>query len=114
MKTIDWAKGLPFALTLTDADGIILYMNDQAIADFANDGGADLLGKNVFACHPPAAQEKMRQILQTQCPNVYTVEKKGIRKFIYQCPWYDEGILGGLLEVVIPLPSEIPHFVRND
>ena len=45
--------------------------------------------------------------------NVYTIEKHGIKKLIYQAPWYRDGEFAGLVELAIELPAELPHFVRS-
>ena len=34
-----------------DTEGIIIYMNEAAIRNYAKDGGAALIGKNLMDCH---------------------------------------------------------------
>ena len=41
------------------------------------------------------------------------IEKKGIKKFVYQSPWYQEGQYAGFVEFVLEIPFELPHFVRS-
>jgi len=55
----------------------------------------------------------MQEILETGKPNAYTIEKKGIKKFIYQAAWYDENNEVGLIEFSFEIPFEIPHFDRT-
>lgn len=112
MQTYDWARELPFAVLLTDADGKLLYLNARAVVNFADEGGAELIGKNIFNCHPPAAQEKIRQLMTAHTTHVYTIEKNGINKLVYQCPWYRQGVFAGLVELSIELSEKMPHFSR--
>jgi hypothetical protein len=63
--------------------------------------------------HQPAAQEKLRSLYQNPEPNVYTTEKNGQKKLIYQTPVYEDGVLIGVVELSLPLPAEVPHFKRD-
>ena len=45
-------------------------------------------------------------------PNVYTIEKNGIKKLIYQSPWFENGEMKGLVELSLEIPFEMPHFIR--
>ncbi|MDD2576134.1 MAG: diguanylate cyclase, partial [Bacteroidales bacterium] len=45
--------------------------------------------------------------------NAYTIEKEGLKKLIYQTPWYENGEFGGLVEFSIVIPMDMPHFVRG-
>jgi hypothetical protein len=48
---MDWIKIFSAAITICNKEGIITYLNDQAAAMFANNGGYDLIGKSLFECH---------------------------------------------------------------
>ena len=113
MNSMDWIQDFPGAVTLCDTHGIILQMNKAAEKVFASDGGSSLIGTNALDCHPQPAREKMQQMLDTQSTNVYTIEKNGRNKLIYQAPWYNEGMFAGLVELSLELPSELPHFIRK-
>ncbi len=76
MKSNHWMKNFKGAITVCDKDGIILEMNDKAIRDFQDEGGEKLIGSNVLDCHPEPAQTKLRELLQHQQTNVYTIEKR--------------------------------------
>ena len=108
-----WTKDVDFAITICDQDGLILGMNDKSCKTFAKYGGSELLGESIFSCHPSGAQEKIRQIFSTHNPNVYTIEKDGQKKLIYQAPWYEHGELRGLVELSLVIPAEMPHYQRN-
>ena len=45
--------------------------------------------------------------------NIYTIEKRGVRKLIYQTVWRREGRIGGLVEFSLEIPAELPHYVRG-
>ncbi len=109
----EWIKEFRGAVVVCDPDGVILEMNDAAIRSNAEDGGAKLIGKNVLDCHPAPAREKLEVFMARRAPNVYTVEKRGVKKLVYQTPWEAEGRYAGFLEVVLEIPSVIPHFVRE-
>jgi transcriptional regulator with PAS, ATPase and Fis domain len=111
--TGEWMRELRAAITVTAADGTILEMNEQSIATFARDGGAALLGRCVFDCHPEPARSRTRRLYKTREPNHYTITKNGRKKIIHQIPWYKEGEFAGVVEISVPIPNEIPHFNRD-
>ena len=113
MTDIDLTKDLPFAMTICDCDGVIIFMNQKATEIFANDGGRALIGKNLLDCHPEPARTKLISMLKNREKNVYTIEKKGIRKIIYQVPWFDGEEYKGFIELSLEIPIEMPHFVRD-
>lgn len=109
----DWALEFPGAVTVCDRDFTIIYMNDKSAKTFAKWGGEALLGKSLEGCHKPESIATMRRILETGEPNVYTIEKEGQKKLIYQAPWRKEGVIAGLVELSLVLPAEMPHFKRS-
>ena len=113
MKRCAWVQEFSAAVTVTDRDGKIIEMNAQAVKTFEKDGGEKLIGRSVFDCHPEPAQVKLRAIMETQKPNVYTIEKAGKKKLVYQAPWYEKGKYAGVVELAVEIPFELPHFVRD-
>jgi hypothetical protein len=113
VQTLDWIEELEAAVTVTDAGGRILAMNGTAREVFAADGGAALIGGSVFACPPEPARTRTLELYRDRAPNHYTVSKKGRRKIIHQMPWFHEGQFAGFVEISIPIPDEMPHFVRS-
>jgi transcriptional regulator with PAS, ATPase and Fis domain len=109
---INWPKELSVAITVSDKDGKIIEMNDRSAEVFAKYGGYSLIGKQLNDCHQPASQEIMAGIIQNQSVNVYTIEKNGVKKLIYQCPWFYEGEYAGLVELSMVIPEKLPHFIR--
>lgn len=108
-----WEEDAPFAVTVCDAQGIIRRMNRRACETFAKYGGSDLIGRNLLDCHPGASREKLAELLRNPRVNSYTIDKGGIRKLIYQAPVYENGEFAGLVELSLPIPVEMPHFVRG-
>jgi hypothetical protein len=108
-----WINEFPGMIIVCDSKGIILEMNDVAVKSFASDGGRKLIGTDVLACHPQPAREKVEALLESGQRNVYTIRKNGIKKMIYQSPWYQDGKYAGFVEFSLEIPEEIPHFVRS-
>jgi len=113
MKENEWVKEFPGSITICDKDGILLEMNDAAEKVFEDDGGRKLLGSNVLDCHPEPARTQTEELLTKQINNVYTIEKDGIKKLIYQSPWYKDGKFAGLVEISLEIPFELQHFIRT-
>jgi hypothetical protein len=108
-----WFREFPASVTVCDTDGVILDMNSAATSAFAREGGAALIGTNVLDCHPEPARSKLEELLRSAATNCYTIEKEGKRKLIFQAPWFEGGTYRGLIELSLPLPETIPHFVRD-
>jgi transcriptional regulator with PAS, ATPase and Fis domain len=114
----DWIDDFSAAITVCDRDGIITEMNDKACTIFERYGGKALIGKSLFDCHPVEAAKKIKALLQADPAekriNAYTIEKSGIRKLIYQAPWFDiSGKTAGLVEISMEVPEQMQHFVRK-
>ena len=108
-----WVEEFPGTITVCDQDGIILEMNDKSAKSYEDEGGRKLIGSNLLACHPEPARSKTKQLLESAQPNIYTIEKNGIKKLVYQSPWYQGGKYAGIVELVLEIPFEMPHFVRK-
>ena len=113
MTQANWFNEFPGAVTICDPDGVILDMNERSAQAFAADGGRDLIGTNMLDCHPEPARSKVAELLRIQQKNVYTIEKRGVNKLIYQTPWFENGEYGGFIELSLEIPAEMPHFIRQ-
>lgn len=98
---MDYFKEVNLAVTICDKEGKILEMNDKSRKTFLKPGQEDLIGKNVLDCHPEPAHSLLADMLQNPRTNVYTIEKKGVKKLIYQTPWYVEGEFMGFMELSV-------------
>jgi hypothetical protein len=108
-----WIKEFPASVTVCDPEGIIIEMNAMAARTFAKDGGLALIGKSLYDCHPDPARGKLERLLDDRKTNIYTIEKNGVKKLIYQSPWYKEGAYAGFIEFSFEIPFTIPHFIRE-
>ncbi|MCJ7723783.1 MAG: hypothetical protein MUP03_06590 [Anaerolineales bacterium] len=113
MSVYDWVKEFPGDITVCDPRGIILEMNEKAARSLEVEGGRKLIGSNLLDCHPEPARSKLEGMLAACQTNIYTIEKKGIKKLIYQTPWYQNGVYAGFLELSLEIPFDMPHFIRT-
>jgi transcriptional regulator with PAS, ATPase and Fis domain len=110
---VNWKDELSVAITVCDKDGTILEMNQKFAASFSKEGGYQLIGKNLFECHSQESVNKIHELITKEKTNVYTIEKNGVKKLIYQSPWFDSGELKGLVELTFEIPFDMPHFIRS-
>jgi hypothetical protein len=113
MTDHEWIKEFPATIIVCDPDGIILAMNDRAARHYEKDGGYALIGRNLLDCHPEPARGKVEAMLAAHEKNIYTIEKAGVKKFVHQSPWYQQGQYAGFVELVFEIPWEMPRFVRS-
>ncbi len=113
MNESGWANGFPGAITVCDEHGVIVDMNDKAATTHEADGGRALIGSDLRDCHPGGARAKVETLFERREPNVYTIRKNGIRKLIYQSPWYRDGRFAGIVELSLQIPDEMPEFIRG-
>lgn len=112
MHLENWVNNANVAITICDPEGIILEMNEKSCQVFAEDGGKSLIGANVLECHPEGARKKLVDMLKEQTANCYTIEKNGIKKLVYETPWYKDGNYMGFVEIIIEIPKDIPNYLR--
>ena len=114
MSGIEWVEEFPGAVTVCDTEGRIIGMNGRSREAFAADGGAGLIGANVFDCHPEPSRSKLAGLMAERKTNVYTIQKDGRKKLIYQAPWYKHGVFAGFVELSFEIPPALPHFDRDN
>ncbi len=108
-----WFKYFPGPITVTDENAIIIEMNEASAEMFKEEGGFALIGSSVIDCHPKSVQEKVRRIYDEKKPNVYSIQKDGKKKLIYQAPIFEDEKFAGVVEMCLPLPEDVPHFNRD-
>ncbi len=113
MIKMEWFEKLDGNVIVCDSEGIIIYMNETAIRNYEKDGGAALIGKDLMDCHNETSRKKIIEIMTTHQKNVYTIEKRGKKKIIYQTPWMDSDVFKGIVELSLEIPFEMPHFKRD-
>lgn len=110
----DYFEFADLAVTVCGKDGEILDMNGKSVKTFVKPDMEPLIGKNVLDCHPEPARSLLADMLENPRTNVYTVEKEGLKKLIFQTPWYDgNGEYAGFMELSMVLPEVIPNRVRT-
>lgn len=95
------------AVTVSDTGGVVLYQNEKSVAV-----NGDVRGKSMIPCHNERSREIIRRLVDEGGTNVYTIEKKGVHKLIYQTVWREGGEVRGLVEFSIETPEDMPHYVR--
>ena len=107
---LEYFHNVPFSVTVCDKDGKILEMNDTAERVLSH--GKHIIGQNLLDCHPEPARTKLVEMLKNHNLNAYTIEKNGVKKLIYQSPWFENGEFAGYIELSMEIPMEMPHYVR--
>jgi transcriptional regulator with PAS, ATPase and Fis domain len=110
---MEFIEKLDGNVIVSDADCKVIYMNERAVRAYEKDGGKDLIGRDLLACHSEASRNKILEIMASGQKNVYTIEKKGKKKIIYQSPWFVDGVFRGIVELSLEIPVEMPHFIRG-
>lgn len=105
----EWLDGANMSVTVTNRDGIIIYAN----ANNEIDNYQELLGRDVFECHPEPALSLLREMYSQPRDNTYTIEKNGRKKLIHQTPWYQAGEFAGYIELSFVIPVDMPHHKRD-
>lgn len=110
---MEWIEKLEGNVIVSNAKGRIIYMNEKALRHYEKEGGASLIGRDLLECHSEASRARILQIMTSGQKNVYTIEKRGQRKIIYQSPWFSDGEFRGIIELSLEIPAEMPHFIRG-
>jgi PAS domain-containing protein len=113
MEKHAWVDSFPGSITVCNREGRIIEMNAASLEYFKEDGGEALLGSSVFDCHPEPSRSKLSQMIEKGSANLYTIERDGQKKLVCQVPWYLEGQYAGFVELLVPLPLDMPHFNRD-
>jgi len=110
---VNWMEECALSIIVSDPSGKILYMNTVAADAYLHLGGKLLIGSSMFECHPEPALTKLKELMDQRHSNVYTIEKNGIHKMVLQSPWVQDGTYAGYIELIFPIPVEIPHYIRG-
>ena len=91
-------------VVLCNLEHIVIYMNRLAGERYAKSGGMALVGKSIFDCHPPKANEMIRRVVawfqESGSHNlIYTFRNDEENKDVYMVALRDEsGALIGYYE----------------
>jgi transcriptional regulator with PAS, ATPase and Fis domain len=105
--------GLRATVTVADEDGHIVFLNDRAIAHYADRGGRELIGTHLHDCHNTTSQKKIRQMYARYragdlSPTRYHQQEDRTARTIVVLPIIVEGKFRGVAELIW---SERPEFV---
>lgn len=103
-----WNDELDCAVTVCDTEGVVLYQNRRS-----REVNGDVQGRSLIPCHNERSRAIIRRLLDEGGRNVYTIEKKGVRKLIYQTVWREKGVVSGLVEYSMEIPAQMPHYIRQ-
>ncbi|MBQ8493465.1 MAG: PAS sensor protein [Alistipes sp.] len=96
------------AITVCDLDGVVLYQNKRSV-----EVNGDVRGRSMIPCHSQRSREIIARLMSEGANNAYTISKRGLKKLIYQTPWYESGEVAGLVEFSLEIPEDMPHYVRE-
>lgn len=111
----NWAEGLDeVAITITNSKGEFIDMNKTSKQVNLKDITKTVVGQHISHCHNARSNKIIEGMINNKSKNIYTITKNGRKKLIYQSPWFEEdGSFGGLIEISMFLPDELPHYNRD-
>jgi len=112
MPEYPWIDTLPGAVTVCNRDGFIIFMNQKSKDTFSN-GDEGMIGQSIYDCHSPESVRIIQELLLSGRSNSYTISKNGVRKFIHQTPFFQNGEVAGLVEFSFVIPEDLPHHIRD-
>jgi hypothetical protein len=110
----EWMQTYPAEIMVCDAAGTILEMSDVAIQIYEKEGGAALIGKNVFEHHDEKARKQMMAVVNQRKHVIYTTEKGGLKKLVSIAPWFRDGEYAGFALIVLDLPENISNINKDE
>ena len=109
----EWIATYPAEIMVCDQDGTILEMSDVSIQIYEKEGGAKMIGRNIFEHHAEPAKSQMINVVKQKRHVIYTTEKGGLKKLVSIAPWYREGNYAGFALIVLDLPEKLPNIVKD-
>ena len=110
----NWTETTPVSITVCDRDGKIVEMNAASRETFTKYGGEKLLGQSLYDCHNENSGRIIRELMDENRSNIYMIERGGKRQLICQLPYQDGDAVGGLVEIFIDLPENMPTHKRGE
>jgi len=98
--------GIQASITIADENERIVYLNDMAVEHYGDQGGDALLGSNVYDCHNPTSQDKIRELYSRyragdRTPVRYHTEKRdGHAESVVLFPLVVDGFFRGVAELM--------------
>jgi hypothetical protein len=111
--TSEWIATYPAEIMVCDQIGTILEMSNVSVQVYEKEGGAKMIGRNVFEHHQEPAKSQMMDVVNQKRHVIYTTEKGGVKKLVSIAPWYRDGEYSGFALIVLDLPAKIPNIVKD-
>ena len=108
-----WAYTFPAEIIVCDDEGIILEMNETAIRQYRKEGGAAMIGSNVFDHHPEPARKQAQEMSTNQKYTQYTTEKNGLKRLVCIAPWYQNKQYAGFTLLTLDLSDNMANIVKD-
>jgi hypothetical protein len=109
----EWIQTYPAEIMVCDAIGTILEMSDVAIQIYEKEGGAAMIGKNVFDHHNESTRKQIIATVNKRLHVIYTTKKGGLKKLVSIAPWYHAGEYAGFVLITLDLPDNIPNINKD-
>ncbi len=110
----NWADNIEMTVMHCDTRGRVTYMNKKCGEMFKKFGGMELIGKNIFDCHPEGANAKLKEIMDKRVSHSYSIERDGRKTMLHSFPLLnDKGEYIGFGEITYEIPYDMPHYVRD-
>jgi hypothetical protein len=108
----EWIQTYPAEIMVCDAAGTILEMSDVAVQIYDKEGGAAMIGKNVFEHHDEKARKQIMAVVIQRKHVIYTTEKGGLKKLVSIAPWFRGEEYAGFALIVLDLPEKIQNIIK--
>jgi hypothetical protein len=109
----EWIQTYPAEIMVCDAAGTILEMSEVAIQIYEKEGGAAMIGRNVFKHHDEISRKQMMAVVNQRKHVIYTTEKGGLKKLVSIAPWFRGGEYAGFALIVLDLPVNITNINKD-
>jgi hypothetical protein len=109
----EWIQTYPAEIMVCDAAGTILEMSDVAIQIYEKEGGAAMIGRNVFEHHDEISRKHMMAVVNTRKHVIYTTEKASLKKLVSIAPWYRKGEYAGFALITLDLPEKLSNIQKD-
>ena len=100
---MDFLQETDMIISVCDADGTIVYMNDKAKNYFQEPGTPELTGSNILDCHPEPSKSQLKKMMTTHETQSLIKGEGEKRRIIHQTPIYKNKKFNGYIEIIIPL-----------
>ena len=88
-------------------------IGSYAVYESNEEGGAAMIGRNVFEHHDEKARKQMVAVVNQRKHVIYTTEKGGLKKLVSIAPWFRGGEFAGFALIVLDIPENISNINQD-